>query len=153
MAELQPVKASLVADLVELINENLGALLHVRLGACTVCEGAGQCGGDAHGGGSSCAECKGVGAVERYELDFEKLQEPRYGRHIEQFEFKSGQFVPKFRSKDKAFAMLTKLLGYDKAIIEVANGASFAEALSGDQRETYVEQLKELASMGLLDAR
>jgi hypothetical protein len=151
MAELQPVKASLVSDLVDLVNENLGALLTVRLAACPDCGGTGLVGGDADGGAATCPTCKGVGAVERYELDQEKLREPRYGRHIEQFEFKQGQYVPKFRSKDKAFAMLVKLLGFDKAIIELANGATFTEALSTEQRETYVEQLKELAAMGLLD--
>jgi hypothetical protein len=35
----------------------------------------------------------------------------------------------------------------------VANGANFAEALSESQRDDYLEQLKEMAAMGLLDGR
>lgn len=163
MTVLTPVKASLVADLVDLINENLGALLVMRTACCPDCGGRGTVGGETRWNGqtsetvddgtlSTCATCGGVGAVERYELDFEKLQQPRYGRHVEQFEYKQGQFVPKFRSKDKAFAMLVKILGFDKAVLEIAGGAAFADTLSVEQRAQYVEQLKEMASMGLLDA-
>lgn len=171
MAEhLAPVKASLIADLVSLINENLGDLLHVKCVTCPDCKGRGTVGGEAvyeggHGEpfkGSTirddgtlmtCATCGGLGAVERYELDSEKLKAQRFGRLIEGFEFKGGQYVPKFRSKDKAFAMLTKLLGFDKAIVEIANGSSLTETLSDEQRATYVDQLKEMAAMGLLDGR
>lgn len=160
MTDLQPVKASLVADLVSLINENLGALLRVRTVTCPDCKGRGVVGGEMASEGvlqddgtlSTCATCGGVGAVERYELDQDKLVKPRYGRLIEGFDLKHGQLVPKFRSKDKAFAMLTKLLGFDKAIVEISNAGTFAEALSVEQRATYVEQLKELAAAGLLDA-
>lgn len=162
MAEpLQPVKASLIADLVSLINENLGALLRVKTVACPDCNGRGVTGGEVQSDGvlrddgtmQTCATCGGVGAVERYELDNEKLQRPRYGRLIEGFDLKHGQVVPKFRSKDKAFAVLVKLLGFDKAVLEIAQGATFAESLSEDQRAAYVDQLKEMAQMGLLDGR
>ena len=99
----------------------------------------------------TCATCGGVGAVPRYTLDMQKLKTPRYGRWVEGIEYKQGQYVPKFRSKDKAFAMLVKLLGFDKAIVEIANGATFTEALPEAQRQAYVEQLKEMAAMGVLD--
>lgn len=159
MADLQPIKASLVTDLVELINENIGALLRVKVVCCPDCHGTGTVGGEKLQDGSTfddgtlatCATCHGVGAIERYELDSEKLKLQRYGRLIEGFDMKGGQIVPKFRSKDKAFAMLVKLLGFDKAVLEIANASTFAESLSIEQRETYVEQLKEMAQMGLLD--
>lgn len=159
MANLQPIKASLVADLVDLINENLGVLLRVRVIGCPDCGGRGTTGGEVLADGvirddgtlATCATCNGVGAIERYELDNEKLKTRRYGRLIEGFDMKQGQLIPKFRSKDKAFAMLTKLLGFDKAVLEIANASTFAETLSVEQRTTYVEQLKEMASMGLLD--
>lgn len=158
MADLQPVKASLIADLVELVNENLGALLHARTVACPDCGGTGVVGGPLDIAGvytsqeqSTCATCGGVGAVERYELDMEQIAKPRIGRLVEGFDLKHGQLVPRFRSKDKAFATLVKLLGLEKAVVEIANASSFAETLSADQHDAYVEQLKELASMGLLD--
>lgn len=162
MAEpLQPIKASLIADLVSLINENLGELLRVRTVTCPDCSGRGVRGGEVQSDGvlrddgtlSTCATCGGVGAIERYELDQDKLQRPRFGRLIEGFDLKQGQLVPKFRSKDKAFATLVKLLGFDKAVLEIAQGATFAESLSEDQKATYLDQLKELAQMGLLDGR
>ena len=158
MADLQPIKASLVQDLVDLINENLGALLRVRVVACPDCNGKGAIGEPLHVEGvytsqeeHTCATCKGVGAVERYELDHEQLQAPRFGRLIEGFDLKHGQIVPKFRSKDKAFATLVKLLGLEKAVLEIANASSFADSLTADQRAVYVDQLKELAQMGALD--
>lgn len=159
MADLQPVKASLIADLVELINENIGALLRVRVVACPDCGGRGTVGGEVLADGvirddgtlATCATCNGVGAVERYELDNEKLRQQRYGRLIEGFDVKHGQLVPKFRSKDKAFASLVKLLGFDKALIEISNATPFAETLPDEQRAAYIEQLKELAQAGLLD--
>lgn len=157
---LQPVKASLIADLVSLINENLGALLRVKTCTCPDCAGKGTVGGEERQDGTvfddgtlaTCATCGGVGAVERYELDQEKLRKPQYGRLIEGFDLKHGQLVPKFRSKDKSFAMLVKLLGFDKAVLEIAQGASFSDSLSEDQRAAYLDQLKEMAGMGLLDA-
>lgn len=153
MAEpLQPVKASLIADLVNLINENLGELLRVKTVACPDCHGTGIASGPDDSDTVTCATCGGVGAVERYELNNEKLQAPRFGRLIEGFDVKHGQLVPRFRSKDKSFAMLVKLLGFDKAVLEIAQGATFAESLSQEQRDTYLAQLKELATMGLLDA-
>lgn len=159
MADLTPVKASLVTDLVDLINENVGALLRVKVACCPDCGGRGTHGGEVLADGVirddgtliTCATCGGVGAVERYEIDNEKLRQKRYGRLIEGFDVKQGQVVPKFRSKDKAFAMLTKLLGFDKAVLEIAGAAPFAESISDEQRATYVEQLKELAAAGLLD--
>ena len=164
---ITPVKASLIADLVELININLAELLRSTVQTCTECGGLGEVGGRAayaggHGGpldgsrpvagsGETCGTCGGVGAIERYVVDMEQLKTYRYGRLVEGFEVKQGQLVPKMRSKDKAFAMLTKLLGYDKAVLEIAQGATFAQALSQEQRDTYVEQLKELAAIGALD--
>jgi hypothetical protein len=162
MADLQPLKASLIADLVDLINENLADLLVVKVETCHDCHGMGTVGGervyrDGHsetiddGTLSTCATCGGVGAREVFQISHEKLKSNRFGRYVEGFEVKQGIIVPKMRSKDKAFAMLIKLLGFDKAVIEVANGASFADALSETQRAEYLEQLKEMASMGLLD--
>ena len=165
---LTPVKASLIADLVELINVNLADLLQVKARTCPDCGGRGTVGGEAvyeggHGGElrgsrivddgtlSTCATCGGLGAIEHFVMDVEKLKTYRFGRLIEGFDYKQGQIVPKVRSKDKAFAMLVKLLGFDKAIVEIANGSSLTESLSQDQRDTYIEQLKEMASMGLLD--
>lgn len=165
---LTPVKASLITDLVELININLADLLHVTTATCPDCGGRGTVGGKVvydggHGGplnGSSirddgtlstCATCGGVGAVERFVMDTTKLKTQRFGRLVEGFEYKQGQIIPKMRSKDKAFAMLVKLLGFDKAIVEIANSSSIVETLSHEQRDAYVEQLKEMAAMGLLD--
>ena len=150
---LTPVKASLIADLVELININLAELLRAELMQCPECHGTGEIGGDIGGpvkDGETCGTCQGVGCIERYVVDMEQLKTYRYGRLVEGFEVKQGQLVPKMRSKDKAFAMLVKLLGFDKAVLEIANGTSFAQALSQEQRDTYVEQLKELAAMGAL---
>lgn len=161
MADLQPIKASLVADLVDLINENLADLLKVRTVNCPDCHGRGTVGGETRQDGTvfddgtlaTCATCAGVGAIERFEIDHDKLKTQRFGRYVEGFDVKHGVIVPKLRSKDKAFAMLVKLLGFDKAVIEVANGASFVDTVSDEQRAVVVEQLKELAAMGLLDGR
>ena len=159
MEPLTPTKTSLVADLVNLINENLADLLEESTCTCPDCGGRGTVGGETRGDGvvfddgtlATCATCGGVGAIVRYTLDMQKLKTPRYGRYVEGFEYKQGQYVPKMRSKDKAFAMLVKLLGFDKAVVEIANGATFAETLPESQRDAYVEQLKEMAAMGLLD--
>ena len=161
MADLQPIKGSLVADLVDLINENLADLLKVHTVNCPDCHGRGTVGGETRQDGTAfddgtlatCATCAGVGAVERFEIDHDRLKTQRFGRYVEGFDVKQGVIVPKLRSKDKAFAMLVKLLGFDKAVIEVANGATFAETVTDEQRATVIEQLKELAAMGLLDAR
>jgi hypothetical protein len=155
---LTPVKASLIADLIELININLADLLQVTIVTCPDCGGRGTVGGESRDGAvmddgtlQTCATCSGVGAVERFVFDTAKLKTYRFGRLIEGFDYKQGQIVPKVRSKDKAFAMLTKLLGFDKAIVEIANASSIVETLSVEQRAVYVDQLKEMAQMGLLD--
>lgn len=156
---LQPVKASLIHDLVELININLADLLRVTVVSCPDCGGRGTTGGEVLTDGvirddgtlATCATCNGVGAIERYVLNTEKLKTERYGRLVEGFDVKHGQIVPKMRSKDKAFAMLVKLLGFDKAVLEIANATPFADTIPDDQRAAYVEQLKELAAAGLLD--
>jgi hypothetical protein len=159
MAKLEPIHASLVADLINLINENLAELLTVKVITCPDCGGAGTVGGEKRQDGSihddgtlaTCATCGGVGAIEHYTLDMPKLKTPRFGRLIEGFDYKHGHYIPKMRSKDRAFAMLIKLLGFDKAIVEIANGATLAQALSTEQRAQYIDQLKEMAAMGLLD--
>lgn len=150
---VEPIKASLVADLVSLINENLGALLHVQLMTCPDCRGNGTVYNAASNEDLTCATCGGAAAVERYDIDRERLKTERYGRLVEQFEFKHGQYVPKFRSKDKAFAQLVRMLGLEKALVEIANATPLSQTLSDDQRAGYIEQLKELAAMGLLDGK
>jgi hypothetical protein len=161
MPDIQPIKASLIADLVDLINENLADLLQVKIQTCRDCGGRGTTGGEVRTDGvvfddgtlSTCATCGGVGALEQFVLDTEKLKTNRFGRLVEGFEYKQGQIIPKMRSKDKAFAMLVKLLGFDKAVLEIASAGTFAESLSEAQRDEYVDQLKEMAQAGLLDAR
>jgi hypothetical protein len=159
MANLQPIHASLVDDLVSLINVNLAELLTVKTITCPACGGVGTVGGEHRQDGSihddgtlsTCATCGGVGAIEHYVLDMVKLKVVRVGRLVEGFDYKHGQYVPKFRSKDKAFATLVKLLGFDKAIVEISNGAALSQTLSEEQRAQYLDQLKEMAAMGLLD--
>jgi len=159
MAKLEPVHASLVADLVDLINANLADLLKVRTVTCGDCRGRGTVGGETRADGSvsddgtlaTCATCGGVGAVEQYEIDHATLKQQKFGRLVEGFEVKQGVVVPKFRSKTNAFNTLVKLLGFDKAVVEISNGAAFAQTISEEQKAQYIEQLKELASMGLLD--
>ena len=141
---LTPIKASLIQDLVDLVNENLGALVTVELAECHTCPD------EDDGAAGVCPACGGVGVVERYTLDMPKLQSERYGRLIEGFDVKQGQLVPKFRSKDKAFAMLVKLLGVDKAVVEIAN-ASLAEAMPTEERDRIVEQFKTLLRDGVLE--
>jgi hypothetical protein len=154
--DLQPVKASLIADLVGLININLADLLQVKARACFDCDGTGMCGDPDDAGASTlatCATCGGIGAVEQFTFDMARMKSVQFGRLVEGWDVKQGQIVPKMRSKDKAFAVLVKLLGFDKAILEIANAAPFTESIPDEQRAAYVEQLKELASLGLLDAR
>ena len=150
---IAPVKASLIADLVELININLAELLRSSLAQCPECHGQGETGGGPGQEAQTCGTCGGVGYIERYTIDMEMLKTYRYGRLVEGFEVKQGQLVPKIRSKTSAYAMLVKLLGLDKAVLEIAQGASFGQALSQEQRDAYVEQLKELAALGALDGR
>ena len=158
MAKLEPIKASLVANLVDFINENLADLLVAHLTTCPYCKGSGTQGGETRPDGSifddgtltTCTDCGGVGAVERYTVDMEKLKTERFGRYVEGFEVKQGQLVPKMRSKDRAFAMLIKLLGFDKAVVELTNAGTFAATLTDDERERYREQLAELMQNGLV---
>jgi len=151
--DLQPVKASLVADLVGLININLADLLKVQARACFDCAGVGQVGSEEDATLATCPTCGGLGAVENFIFDVARMKSVQFGRLVEGWDVKQGQIVPKMRSKDKAFATLVKILGFDKAVIEIANAAPFAEAISDEQRATYVEQLKELAAAGLLDVQ
>lgn len=151
--DIQPIKASLVADLVGLININLADLLKVQVRACFDCKGCGQVGSDEDATLATCPTCNGVGALEQFTFDTARMKSQQFGRLVEGWDIKQGQIVPKMRSKDKAFATLTKLLGFDKAILEIASAAPFAEAISTEQRAAYVEQLKELAAAGLLDVR
>lgn len=149
--DIQPIKASLVADLVGLININLADLLSIKAIACPTCDGACQVGTMQDETLTTCATCGGVGAVEQFVFDMPMLKSIRFGRLIEGWDVKQGQIVPKMRSKTAAYATLVKLLGFDKAVLEIANGADFAESLSEGQRASYVEQLKELAAAGALD--
>lgn len=151
--DLQPVKASLVADLVGLININLADLLKVQARVCFDCAGKGQVGDDDTQTLTTCPTCGGMGAVEQFLFDVARMKSAQFGRLVEGWDVKQGQIVPKMRSKDKAFGTLVKLLGFDKAILEISNAAPFAESVSDEQRAAYVEQLKELAAAGLLDAR
>lgn len=148
--DLQPIKAGLVADLVDLINLDLSRVVKVGLVACPACKGIGTIGDAAEGQEVTCPECGGVGAAESFTLDMEAIQTPRIGRHVEQWELKQGQLVPKFRGKTAAFAQLTKILGFDKAVLEVAGTASFAESLSPEDKGALIGQLKDLAARGLL---
>jgi hypothetical protein len=148
--DLQPIKTSLVTDLVDLVNLDLSKVVKVSLIACPACKGHGTIGDREEGQDVTCPECGGVGAAESFVLDMEAIQTPRIGRHVEQWELKQGQLVPKFRGKTQAFAQLTKILGFDKAVLEIANSASFAGSLSEEQRAQYLEQVRELARDGKL---
>lgn len=149
--DLQPVKAGLVADLVDLINLDLSKVVKASAVACPTCKGVGVVGDRESGNDTTCAGCQGVGVVEAFVLDMEAIQTPRIGRHVEQWEYKQGQLVPKFRGKTSAFSQLTKILGLDKAVVELANAASFVDSITPETRAQYLEQLKELAAMGALD--
>lgn len=146
--DLQPVKASLVADLVDLVNLDLSRVVKVGAVGCRECHGTGTVGTDMDA--VTCAECGGVGAVESFVLDMEAIQTPRIGRHVEQWELKQGQLVPKFRAKTQAFGQLVKILGFDKAVLEVSAGVAFADTLSDQQRNEIVDQVRELALAGRL---
>lgn len=148
--DLQPIKASLVADLVDLININLMDALNVEAIGCPVCKGVGIVGDREDGSDATCAQCGGVGAIEAFRFDLHLLKTPRYGRLIEGFDFKQGVIVPKVRSKTQAFAQLTKILGFDKAVLEVAQTAAFTESITDAQRNQIIEQVKELALAGAL---
>lgn len=148
--DLSPIKASLVSDLVDLINVDLAKIVKVSLVACPACKGHGTIGDREEGQDVTCPECGGVGAAESFVLDMEAIKTPRYGRLIENWELKQGQLVPKFRGKTQAFAQLAKILGFDKAVLEVSQAVSFADSLSPEQRATYLEQVRELAQAGAL---
>lgn len=147
--DVQPIKASLVGDLVDLININLTDVLSIGTCACPACRGRGVVGGE--GEEATCGQCGGVGAIEAFSFDMERFKTARFGRLVEGWDVKQGQIVPKMRSKDKAFALLVRILGFDKAVLEVAAGASFIDAMSDEQRATYVAQVAELAKAGALD--
>lgn len=147
---LQPIKASLVADLVDLMNLDLSQVVKVALIACPACKGRGTIGDEEAGQDVTCPECGGVGAAESFVLDREALKTPTLGRHIEGWDLKQGQLVPKFRGKTAAFAQLTKILGFDKAVLEVSSAVSYADSLSPEQRQQIVDQVRELAQAGAL---
>lgn len=148
--DLQPIKASLVTDLVDLVNLDLSRVVKVSLIACPACKGHGTIGDREEGQDVTCPECGGVGAAESFVLDMDAIQTTRIGRHVEQWELKQGQLVPKFRGKTQAFAQLTKILGFDKAVLEIAQASNFADSMSDEQREQYLEQVRELAQAGKL---
>lgn len=148
--DLQPIKASLVTDLVDLVNLDLSKVVKVSAVACGVCKANGIVGDREDGTEATCPECGGVGAVEAFVLDMEAIKTPRIGRHVEQWELKQGQLVPKFRGKTQAFAQLTKLLGFDKAVLEVSQAVGYADSLSPEQRATIIDQVRELAQAGAL---
>lgn len=146
--ELQPIKASLVADLVDLVNLDLSQVVKVSAVGCHLCGGQGTVGDDADQ--VTCGHCGGVGAIEAFTLDMATIQTPRIGRHVEQWEYKNGQFVPKFRGKTQAFAQLTKILGFDKAVLEVAGAVAFADSLTPEQHAEMLDKVRELAQAGAL---
>ncbi|WHB31188.1 hypothetical protein [Xanthomonas phage NEB7] len=148
--ELAPIKVSLIADLVGLLNLNLAQVVKASAVGCPTCKGLGTVGDSEVGQDVTCPSCGGVGAIEAFVLDMDAIKTPEVGRHIEQWEYKQGQFVPKFRPKSAAFAQLTKILGFDKAVLEVAGAVAFADTLSEEQRAQMVEQLTDLAKRGML---
>lgn len=148
--DLLPIKTSLITDLVDLVNLDLSQVVKVSAVACQVCKANGIVGDREDGTEATCPECGGIGAVEAFVLDMEAIKAPRIGRHVEQWELKQGQLVPKFRSKSTAFAQLTKILGFDKAVLEIGQSAGFADSLSQEQRVQYVDQVRELALAGKL---
>lgn len=149
--DLAPIKAGLVADLVDLINLDLSKVVKASAVGCPTCKSVGTVGDRDSGTDTTCGSCGGVGSIEAFVLDMDAIQTPRIGRHVEQWEYKQGQLVPKFRGKSSAFSQLTKILGFDKAVLEVANATSFTDTISAEARAQYVEQLKDLAQRGLLD--
>ncbi|UUR56274.1 integrase [Xanthomonas phage pXoo2107] len=148
--DLQPIRASLVADLVDLVNLDLSKVVKVALVACPACKGRGTIGDRDEGQHVTCPDCGGVAVTEAFVLDIDAIQTPRIGRHVEQWEYKQGQLIPKFRAKSAAFAQLSKILGFDKAVLEIAQSATFTETLSDESRAQYIEQVRELALAGKL---
>lgn len=148
--DLQPVKAALVTDLVDLINLDLSRVVKIALVACVACKGVGTLGDAEERQEVTCPECGGVGAAESFVLDMEAIQTPRIGRHVEQWELKQGQLVPKFRGKTQAFTQLAKILGFDKAVLEVAGQVNFVDSISEEQRAQIIDQVRELALAGAL---
>lgn len=147
---LQPIKASLVADLIDLLMLDLSKVVKIALVACPACKGVGTIGDASEGQEATCPECGGVGAAESFVLDMAAIQTPKVGRYVEQWELKQGQLVPKFRGKTQAFAQLTKILGFDKAVLEVSQAVSFADSLGEEERARMIEQVRELALAGKL---
>lgn len=147
---LQPIKASLVTDLVDLVNLDLSQVVKVSAVACQVCKANGIVGDREDGTEATCPECGGVGSVEAFVLDMDAIKSPHIGRHVEQWELKQGQLVPKFRGKTQAFAQLTKILGFDKAVLELSQSVGYADSLSPEQRAQIVDQVRELARAGVL---
>lgn len=147
---LQPIKASLVADLVDLVNLNLGRIVKESAVVCRTCNGDAVIGNREDRNELTCPDCGGVGAVADYVLDMEALQTPRIGRLIEQWEMKQGRLVPKFRGKTQAFAQLAKILGFDKAVLEVTGAVPFADSLSQEARQEVIDTVRDLAQRGLL---
>lgn len=148
--DMQPIKASLITDLVDLVNLDLSQVVKVSAVACQVCKANGIVGDKEDGTEATCPECGGIGSVEAFVLDMDAIKSPRIGRHVEQWELKQGQLVPKFRGKTAAFAQLTKILGFDKAVLEVSQAVSYADSLSDAQRAQIVDQVRELAQAGAL---
>lgn len=148
--DLQPIKASLIADLVDLVNLDLSHVVKVGAVVCKTCNGDGIVGDREDRTEATCPDCGGVGSVEDFILDMAAIQSPRIGRHVEQWEFKQGRLIPKFRGKTQAFAQLTKILGFDKAVLEVSGAVPYADSLSPEARMQIVEQVRELAQAGAL---
>jgi hypothetical protein len=149
-ADLQPIKASLVTDLVDLVNLDLSQVVKVSAVACNVCKANGVVGDREDGTEATCPECGGLGAVEAFVLDMEAIKTPRIGRHIEQWKPSRSGPYPVFRGKTQAFAQLTKILGFDKAVLEVSQAVSYADSLSDAQRQQILDQVRELAQAGAL---
>lgn len=149
--DLQPIKAGLVADLVDLINLDLSKVVKASAVGCPTCKSIGTVGDRDSGSDTTCGSCGGVGSIEAFVLDMDAIQTPRIGRHVEQWEYKQGHLVPKFRGKTSAFAQLTKILGLDKAVVELANASSFVDSISPEAKAQYIDQLRELAAIGALD--
>jgi hypothetical protein len=143
MKPIEPIKADLVANLVTIINVNLAELITETVATCPTCKGDPDAAAD-------CPVCNGLGLVETFRLDMDKLKQPEWGRMVEGFDVKQGLLVPKVRSKDRAFAMLVKLLGLDRAVIELADARTVADNLPTEARADYAAQLAKLVQLGAL---